>query len=137
MAKIVYAILLVFFIEFALYFFGGTTYSQTSLMSMILNPESITTTPLFIGLLVILGAFAAAVIIVGNFYNINVYALYASMIIIFISFITSLVHLYSFVGGALSAKLSAELVQLLQVVFIGPLIIFYIMSCVEWVRSNQ
>ncbi len=137
MAKIIYAIMIVLFVEFAMFLFAGTTYAKTSLLSMILDPSAITSTVFYVAIFAILATFAGSVIVSGNFYNINIYALYSAMIVIFIGFIQTLVHLYVFIGSSLQTSLTPEMIQVIQVIFLGPLLIFYLVACLEWIRGNQ
>ena len=136
MAKIIYAIMLIFSLEFAMYLFAGTTYGKTSLLALMFE-GSITASTLYTVMIVIIGAFAAATIIVGNFININIYALYAAMILVFISFVQTLTSFKNLIASELTEVLSVEMITILQGVLVFPLIVFYIIACVEWIRSNQ
>lgn len=136
MGKFVYAIMMVFMIEYALWLFGGTSYVTTSLFGILFNPTTLLSSQLYILITFALAAFAASVIIAGNFYQINIYALYAGVVAAFFSFIFSIVHLYTFLYGQLES-IYVEMAGPITILITAPLLIFYLISCLEWVRSNQ
>ena len=136
MGKFIYAVMMVFSIEFALYFFGGSQFSQTSLFGILFDPTTILSNPLYSTvILVTLAAFAASVIIPGNFYQINIFALYAGIMVVFITFSLSIVHLWQFMYGQLSA-ISVDFAQPITILIVSPLLAFYLITGIEWVRSN-
>ncbi len=136
MGKYTYAVIMVFAIEYALWLFAGTSYSQTSLFGILFDPTTLISNPLYIAILVALAAFAASAIIPGNLYQINIYALYAGLAAAFISFSLSIVHLWSFIYGELSGR-TIELAGPITILIISPILIYYLISTAEWVRSNQ
>ncbi len=136
-SKLTYAILLIFILEVAMYLFAGTEYSNTSLFGMILGEGSILSSALFTSLLLIIGGIAAATIISGNFININIYAIYAAMIVVLIKFVQTILAFGNLITSELETVLSPEMMLAVWSILIGPLIIFYVISCIEWIRSNQ
>lgn len=136
MGKFMYAVLMVFFIEFSLWLFAGVDYVTTSLFGILFNPTTMSSNALYVLIIVTLGAFAASVIIPGNFYQINIYALYAGIAVVFFSFVFSIVHLFSFVYGQLES-VALGLALPITILITAPLFIYYMMATVEWVRSNQ
>ncbi len=138
MGKYTYAVLTVFAIELALYLFAGASYSGTTLFGLLFNPTNFLSNTLYtITILGVLAAFAASVIIPGNFYQINIFALYAGVIVVFISFGLSIIHLWQFIYGELSGMLTADFALMITGLLIAPIFLFYMMASLEWVRSNQ
>ncbi|GAG57368.1 unnamed protein product [marine sediment metagenome] len=136
MGKFTYAVLMVFLIEMALWLFAGTEYSQSTLFAIISDPSTLLSNPLYILITVTLVAFGAAAIIPGNLFQVNIYALYAGLSAIFISFSVSIVHLWQFIYGELSG-ITIEFALPITILIIAPFLVTYILATVEWVRSNQ
>ena len=136
MGKYVYAVMMVFTIEFALYLFGGTTYSSTSLFGILFNPSILLSSPLYIAITVALAAFAASAIIPLNTFQINIYALYAGLAAAFISFSLSIVHLWTFINLQLSGALTIQMAQIIATLITAPFLAYYLISTAEWVRGN-
>jgi len=139
MGKFVYAILLVFVVELALFLFQGTTYVNTPVFELLLNPNNLLSDVIYIALLLALGALGASVIIPGNFIQLNVYAIYAGLAIAFISFIASIAHLWTFVNDAIGGLEGVATVDATWIsgLIVAPFIIFYLLAVTEWVRSNS
>lgn len=135
MGKYTYAVIMVFAIEFALWLFAGTNYSQTSLFGILFNPTTLISNPLYIAIGVTLLAFAASAIIPLNTFQINIYALYAGLAVAFISFSLSIVHLWQFIYGELSG-VTTQLALPITTLIIAPILTYYLVSTVEWVRGN-
>ena len=135
MGKYAYAVIMVFSIEFALWLFAGTSYSSTSLFGILFDPTTLLSNPLYIAIGVTLLAFAASAIIPLNTFQINIYALYAGLAVAFISFSLSIVHLWQFVYGELSG-VTTQLALPITTLIIAPILTYYIISTVEWVRGN-
>ena len=136
MGKYVYAVLMVFSIEFALWLFAGTSYAQTTLFGLLADPTTLLSSALYIAIVVALGAFAGSAIIPLNTWQINIYALYAGLAIVFISFSLSIVHLWQFVYGELSG-ITTQLALPITMLIIAPILTYYIIATTEWVRGNQ
>ena len=134
MSKIAYSLLMVLLLEAGLYFFGGTTYTNTSLFDLLLNPVEFFSNYWYIAVLAALGVFAAATVIPGSFYQINIFAMYAGLSAMFMTFSVSIINLWRFLNGSLAA-LDPVLSQLILFMVISPILIFYIISVVEWVRA--
>ena len=135
MGKFVYAVLMVFIVEMALWLFAGTEYSQSSLFAIISNPSTLLSSPFYILITVTLAAFAVSAIIPGNIYQVNVYALYAGIATVLVSFSISIVHLSQFIYGELSG-LTTEFALPITILIVAPFLVTYIFATVEWVRSN-
>ncbi len=136
MGKYTYAVIMVFAIEYALWLFAGTSYSNSSLFGILFDPTTLISSPLYIAILVALAAFAASAIIPGNLYQINIYALYAGLATAFLSFSLSIVHLWQFIYGELSG-ITTQLAGPITILIIAPILTYYLISTAEWVRSNQ
>lgn len=137
MGKFVYAVLTVFLIEMALYLFGGTTYSQSSLFSLLLNPENLTANPFYTGvILIIIAGFAASAIVPGNLLSFSVYAPYAVAVTAVVTFALSIVHFYTFTYGQLSGIMTTSLAHPITVIIVAPLLVFYTFASLEWIRGN-
>ena len=146
MAKIVYALLTVFAIELGLFMYAGATYGATSLLNILSDPSDILSNPFYLAIIAVIGVFAAAIVVSGTFFNINIYALYAGMILIFITFIHSIASLWSFLYGQLSGygigpilqeSAISSLAGQVATFAVAPILIGYIIASVEWIRSNQ
>jgi len=135
MGKYAYAVIMVFSIEFALWLFAGASYSNTSLFGILFDPTTILSNPLYIAIGVVLLAFAASAIIPLNTVQINIYALYAGLAVAFISFSLSIVHLWTFIYGELSG-ITTQLALPITTLIIAPILAYYLISTVEWVRGN-
>lgn len=138
MSKFAYSLTAVFLIELALYIFVGTSYAQTTLFGLLLNPSTIISNGIYILILGVLGVFALSAILPGNFIQINIYALYAGMAVVIVTFILNIVHLSSFIYGVLVGINGMGTSALwITSLICGPLLIFYLISTMEWVRSNN
>ena len=135
MGKYAYAVIMVFTIEFALWLFAGTSYAFTSLFGILSDPTTLISNPLYIAIIITLGAFAASAIIPLNTFQINIYALYAGLAVAFIGFSLSIVHLWQFIYGELSG-ITTQLALPITTLIIAPILTYYIISTVEWVRGN-
>lgn len=136
MAKIVYAILTAFAIELALYLFGGTSGSTSSLFGLLLDPSGIATDPLY---LIIVGALAAigfSTIIIGTFYNINIFGIYAAVAAVLLSFALTLAHLWTFLNGELPILQVGDS-SIIATIIVAPLLIAYLIITLNYVRSND
>ncbi len=133
MGKFTYAVLMVFTIELALYIFTGTEYATTTLFDMLLDPSTLIANPLYILFGVSLVVFGASAIIPGTFYQNQISFMYLSIAVAFLSFSMSIVHLWTFINGELSGLGLGNLISLL---IISPILIYYIIATTEWVRSN-
>lgn len=136
MGKFIYAVMMVFIIELGLYLFGAS-YSTTSLFNVIDNPSSLLSDPLYLLIVATLGLFALSAIIPLNTFQINIYALYAGVMVIFVAFGLSIVHLWQFLNGALDPLVTVELARVIKMLIIGPTLMFYLIAALEWVRANQ
>lgn len=127
--------MMVLFIEMGLYFFGGTTYSNTSLFNMIFNFGSSGSSAFYFLIYGAIAGLAAVGIILGTFTNINIYGIYATITLTLITFFLSILHLAQFMYGQL-VEFTPEFAQMITVVVVGPLAIFYLIASMEWVRGN-
>ena len=138
MAKIVYAVLSAFAIELALFLFGGNTTVTSKLFGLLIDPSGIATNGLYIaisGALILIGATS---IIIGTFYNINIYGIYAAVASIFLSFVLILVHLWTFIDGQLSEG-SVVVAQhsMIATIIVAPLLITYMIITLDYVRGSN
>lgn len=138
MGKIMYALLMVFSIEFALTLFGGQNIVSTTLYDFVSNPTVIKSSAIFAAVIIALGLFAKAVVTPGQYAQVNLFAMYAGLAIVFIYFLYSIVHLHVWLVGQLSTLMaSQQLAGFITTMITAPLLIFYMIAVVEWVRSNQ
>jgi len=91
--KFLYAILMVYFIELAMYLFGGPVASATSVFNLLFNPAAILSSSLWTILSASLVLISGSAIIVGNLWGVNIYALYTAVSIVTINFVFTLTHL--------------------------------------------
>jgi|TARA_R100000750_G_C2345491_1_gene96122 uncharacterized membrane protein len=138
MAKgFIYAIALVFIIEFSLVLFGGQTTTTTKLYDLLADPTTIKSSALYIFILATMTVFGLSPIISGNFWNFNIYALYAGMGVVLITFIMSIAHFYTFIFSQLSSSGIRDFSHPISLLITTPLLLFYLITMTEWVRSNQ
>ena len=135
MGKYTYAVLTVFLIELALWLFGGTSYSTTSIFDVLLDPSTLISNPFYIAVIAALALLGVSAIIPGTFIQINIYALYASLAGIFLSFSISIAHLWIFINGQLT-DMSSQFALVIPTIIVAPFLLFYLISTVEWVRGN-
>lgn len=136
MAKIIYAILTAFAIELGLYLFGGTSASTSSLFSLLMDPSGIAADNLYTIIVVALAAIGASTIIIGTFYNINIYGIYASVASVFLSFVLVIAHLWVFINGELTS-LQVGSSSIIATIVTAPLLISYFIVTLNYVRSND
>ena len=134
--KFIYAIIFVMIIEVSLYVFGGTTYANSSLFSIIDNPSQIYTNPFYIAIGIAVAVFAGSQIIPGNLWNINVYGVYAGMAIPALTFFVSIIHLWTFAAAELTDVMGLGMAHLVVGITMIPIALFYLLAVAEWVRSN-
>ena len=141
MGKFVNAIIMVLMIEVGLYLFAGVEYTSstaTALLDLVLNPGTTLTSSFYTDLLTnaALGIVAGATILVGIVTQSYSFVVYGIMAVAIGKFVQVLVGLSRFISGPLVADFP-EFVLLANVIVIGPLILYFIMACVEWARGNQ
>ena len=127
-------------IELGLYYFAGSTYSNTSLANMVLNPSTIPSNVLYLAIVAAITLMVATQIIPGNFFQINIYGVYAGIITFAITFVASAINLSTFMNSELTAVFGpggTDVSTFITAIVATPIIIFYIMACIEWVRFNN
>lgn len=134
MSKYIYALISVIIIEFALYLFAGATYSNTTLLSLILNPSASST--FWTTALTVLTAIAAVAVVATAFFQINTFGVYAGVAGATFTFGYTIFNLWRYITGTLSGLGFTSSTQLAAFV-IAPLLIFYIVATLEWARSNS
>ena len=134
MGKVIYAVMAAFVIELALFLFAGTTYAKTSMFSLLQDPSGFVSSSFYLLFSVALVAWAVSTIIPGNLWQINIYALFAGVAIVFLGFVANIVHLWVFINGELSGVVTNSWVFASIVTF--PLMLYYMIAVTEWVRSN-
>jgi len=135
MSKITYALLTVFVVEFCLFYFAGQNTSSTSLFALLSNPSDITSNALYVLIFIAIGVFAASVIVPGGIVQFNTYFAYAGVAAAAVTFIVTLAHLYTYINTEL-AGYSVIMAQFIAIIITAPLIMFYLIAMIEWVRSN-
>jgi len=135
MGKFVYALVTAFALEFAIWLFAGVDYSQTTLFNFIISPT--TTSALYVLIYGAIGGLLVVGIVASAFISINIYGVYAMIGAVFLSFITSIAHLATFVYGELSGTVSPEMALIITAVINLPFALGYSIAVAEWVRGNQ
>lgn len=137
MGKFIYALLMVSIIEIALWFFGGFDDGVTSLTSVLLNPTSVSGGLFYIGIVLsLVTAFSVSAIVPGNTFSWTFVSVYAVTAGLLVTFGLSIVHLATFMQRQLEGLISTDLTQFIITITVGPLIVFYFISCLEWIRGN-
>jgi len=136
--KFILAVLMVYLIELGLYLFGGPNVANSSIFNLLFNPFDIENSLMYIAVFAALGFISASVILPGNWISINIYALYSAIVVIVITFVISLMHLWTFLDTELSTFLGDTTVSpIILAVVISPIVWFYLIAVIDWVRSNQ
>ena len=129
---------MVYLIELGLYLFGGPNVANSSIFNLLFNPFDIENSLMYIAVFAALGFISASVILPGNWISINIYALYSAIVVIVITFVISLMHLWTFLDTELSTFLGDTTVSpIILAVVISPIVWFYLIAVIDWVRSNQ
>lgn len=137
MGKFIYALMMVVVIELGLWFFGGSGLSRTFITEMVMNPSSAYSSAFYILVVAaLIGSFAASQIVAGNTFTWAFYAAYASAALVLVGFAWSVVHLAMFINVNLTGLIDADLTKLIIAVVCGPLLGFYFVAVLEWIRSN-
>jgi len=136
MGKYVYAVLLALLIEFGLFLFGGTEYANSSLFAIINEPILILKNPFYLVIEAAIAIFIGAKIVPGNFIELNTYGVYAGVAFVSLTFLLSIVHLWSFMNAQIGSAISESFAQIVTAVVVIPLVVFYAVSTIEWVRAN-
>jgi len=136
MAKIIWAVLTAFAIELAVYLFGGSDIANSSLFSLLLNPSSISTASLYLIIKAAMVAIGASTIIIGTFYNINIYGIYASVAAVLLTFALSIADFWRFLNGQL-VSLQVANSSIIATIVTAPLILSYLIITLNYVRSND
>ena len=137
MAKLLGALLIVFAIELAMFLFVGTSYGQSSLFTVLMNPPILTSSGFYLIFTAILVGASAAVIIIGSAYQINQWALFAVAGISLITFAVHITHFWSFIQLNLTPAVGILWAGYIASFITGPLLLLYIITVVEWSRGNQ
>lgn len=133
--KIIFPLLTAFGIELALFLFGGGTYANSSLFGMIYNPASIFTNQLYITIVAMIAVSIGAAIIIGNFYQVSNLGVYATLAAVLITFISTIIHLSSFINGQLT-EIGIDSAGVITAIIIAPFLLGYLISVIEWMRWN-
>ena len=135
MGKFVYALMTAFAIEMSLWIFTGNEFARTAIYNLLSDPTSLTSATIYIVILAALTIFSLSAVLPGTFVSINIYALYAGLALAFITFGWNIVHLFTYLNGEL-AGLGTELSLIISMIVCGPILMFYLIAVVEWVRNN-
>jgi len=135
MGKMTAALILVFAIELALTLFLNQSASTnpTALYSLLNNPVGLSTNNLFALFAGRMAAIAAlSAIVVGFFFIIRIETAYALIAATFILFAWNIVHLWLAIS---SQGIFGGAGPLVATLITGPLLIFYIMATMDWIRA--
>lgn len=136
MSKIIYALLVLFAIDFSIYLFAGTSYSNSSLFGLLSDPSNLVQSSLYDKLNVALGALGLTTIVIGTFFNLNIYGMYASISAVFLSFSKILVNLWNFINGELRI-LEVDGHSAIATIVVAPLMLTYLILVANYVRAND
>jgi len=139
-----YALTTIVIIELGLYLFGSPDYSKTSLFALMLDPPLVTTSAFALLFATSTFLFLASAIIPGQYVTLNIYGVYAAIVSQIITYISVISQLIGFVNGQLrglfltcvNAGTGVCPAPLITMIFTAPLIIFFIITTVDWIRSN-
>lgn len=155
---IIYAMIVLVFMELTLFLFGGGTgglecnynestqeytatngtVAQSSLFYTVYCPNTdITKVSWFVKLRLALLAIGATSLILGTFYSLNVYGIYAGLSAVFLSFAMSYYNWYVFMEGALDGIVTPGIARILSMATTAALLIPYIFVVLEYTRSGN
>lgn len=156
--SIVYAIIVLMMIETTMFLFGGGagdsgcnfnstteeyittngTVGQSSLFyATYCQNNDITHTGWFTTLKYTLLAIGASTLILGTFFSLNIYGIYAGLSAVFFSFLMSFYNFYVFINGSLDGVLDPGIAHFISFLLCMPLIIGYLMIVMEYTRSGS
>ena len=136
MVKLTAALIIVFVIEVALVFFGGTSYNNSSVYDFLINPTSFTSSAFIIMMTLIVVVAGAAYIVPGTFIQLNQWALFATAAALMLTYALSITHLWAFLAGQLGSIFDATFGNLIASLICAPILIFYVITIIEWSRNN-
>ena len=136
MVKLAAALILVFVIEVSLVFFGGTDYNNSAVYDFLMAPNSFTSAAFIVMMTAILVAAAAAYIVPGAFYQINQWALFAGAAALMLTYGLSITHFWAFLAGQLGSILDVTTGNWVASLITAPILIFYVVTVIEWSRGN-
>ena len=136
--------MIVFLIEISLFFFVGLgtgidgSFTDTSkLYDFLTKPNDYLLNNFYIIMIAVLSLSALASIIPGSFYQVNQWALFAGAAAIIVTFVGSIVNLWTFINGQLVSMFSSsQMGGLIASLITAPLLLFYVVSVIEWSRQN-
>jgi hypothetical protein len=141
--KMFNALILVFAVDFALYLFLGTTSPSTALFEFMYNPSA---TGLWDSVKILLAAGAIAMVSFG-YISKSENAPYYAIASLFIAFGYSLFNLWNavasvsnFCGGeAICTSLGCSCLgsRVIATIFVSPMILYYVMVCIEFARGRD
>lgn len=131
------ALVSVFIVELALFYFSGTDVATTSLFEVLVNPSIIMSNGWYLAMVAIISVSIAATLIPSFIIQANQWAYFAVGCIIFITYVQAFVRFAQFINGALAVSMAPEFTTIITALITAPLIILYITAMVEWTRFNQ
>ena len=133
-SKIYPALMIAFLVELSLYFFAGGSYGNTALFSFLMFPTK--SSDFYFVLMAILTASTTALIVASAFFQINQWALFGIAGITMISFSAVFMDLWKFINGQITSFAGSSWGGLIATLISAPLLLFFIISVVEWTRAN-
>ena len=135
MAKLLNAIIMIVVIEIGLLLFQGGDISATALLGL-----KVTVLGMDVSFITLIGGAIAGLIglgiFVGTFSTTVTFAVYAGPAAAFLLLVAVIIQLGSFINAELATDY-AMIAALIQYIIIVPLVIYYAIAVIEWVRSNQ
>lgn len=135
-SKFTHVLLMVFLVELAMYLFAGTGYTKTPLFNLLTEQLGFFNNPIYLNVVSGIGLFAIAAIFVGTFFQFNINAIYASLAALTVTYIFALVQFWALINSQLHVN-SPELSLLIPTFIVAPLLIYYVVATMEWIRGNQ
>jgi len=140
MGRIIYALMVVVALDLAMFLFGGTTFANNTLTSLVLNPASLFSSPFYLALVGAIGILVATTAISGMsggaFTFTNVYVLYASLAVFMITFVGSIINFWGFLNSQLIGSLGSSSTIVSSLICV-PLTIPFLMMIVDYVRGTE
>jgi len=121
-------LLIVFIVEVALIATGMTDIPGTAIYKLLTGEVTWAASSLITQLQVILGLVAGVGIIVGTFFQISELAVFATLAVVFLTFVLPLFSLFNYVSSSTNVLFASLLV--------GPIILIFLMTVIAFWRNR-
>jgi len=132
-----YALILVLVIEVVMYLVPGQVVGNTSLTTFLLNPSAWVNSDYMRWLNLSLAAIGAGGIIAGTFVNKFDWVFRAGLITTFLSFGLVITRLWQYLYSKVTPLIGSEHATYVVALIVGPIIIFYFMTLIDFISAKD